>query len=253
MQVRSFTVVRLRRYPVRTIICAMKTAVIIPVFNESERVFASVHAAQGSELAKAVVVVDDGSSPANHDILSNLDNVTLLTHAHNMGKGEALTTGVTWAKAHDFDSAVFLDGDLIGIQPHHIKELIDPIEEGAVMTIGYLGMRKAFAKKVYAKWGALSGQRGLRLAILDLLTEQDKHGFNMEAALNARLRKHNLHRQITRVALDGVSHIGKREKEDSLPAAMQAYAQTYGTAMLTYARIELESLSKEANSTLTLT
>ena len=82
------------------------------------------------------------------------------------------------------------------------------------MSIGYLGLRKKLAKRaIYNYWGGLSGQRAIKTEIWDLLNPQDKHGFNVEAALNARLRKYGLHRNIARTALEGVGHVGKRKKE----------------------------------------
>jgi hypothetical protein len=147
------------------------------------------------------------------------------------------------AQASGHEASVFLDGDLLGIEPYHIKELLAPLDDEAHMTIGYLGLRKAFIKKtVLNHWGALSGQRALRVGIWDYLSDQDKHGFNIEAALNARLRKQNLHHTISRVVLDGVSHVGKRQKTGSWPEALLGYAKTYSSAMLTYARIELEDI-----------
>ncbi len=219
----------------------MKAAVIIPVFNEGERVLAVAEAAQNCSNIREVVVVNDGSTDKTASILRGLD-LTVLTHHINKGKGEALDTGVRYARGVGYDKVVFLDGDLRGIQPKHIDDLLAPIEEDdTYMTIGYLGLRKAFVKKIILnKWGALSGQRAIRTEVWDLLNNQDKHGFNIEAALNARLRKNNLHRTIARVALDGVGHVGKRYKEGSWSKAMLAYTKTYGAAMRTYARIEFE-------------
>lgn len=220
----------------------MKAAVIIPVYNEGERVIAPVHAAQDYSHVDEVIVVNDGSLDSTEDVLGSIDGITVLTHPQNKGKGGALDTGMRYARSSGYEATVFLDGDLVGIEPYHVKELLTPLDDEAYMTIGYLGLRKAFVKKtILSQWGALSGQRALRTEVWDLLDDQDKHGFNIEAALNARLRKHALHRTISRVALDGVGHVGKRQKEGSWPRAMWAYTKTYSAAMLTYARIELEA------------
>ena len=219
----------------------MKAVVVIPDFNEGERVLAVAEAAQACQSVGEVVVVNDGSTDNTATILSGLD-ATILTHHSNKGKGEALDTGVRYATDYGYDNVVFLDGDLRGIQPHHVDKLLAPIEEDeAYMSIGYLGLRNAFVKKkILNNWGALSGQRAIRTKVWDLLNNQDKHGFNIEAALNARLHKNNLHRTIARVALDGVGHVGKQHKEGSWPKALWAYTKTYSAATRTYARIELE-------------
>lgn len=227
----------------------MKSAVIIPVFNEGARVLEVAEAAQNCQTIDEVIVVNDGSTDKTQDVLDCLPDVTVLTHRRNKGKGEALDTGMKHAIAGEYDTAVFLDGDLRGIKAHHIDELLTPLKnEDVYMSIGYLGLRKAVVKKaILNRWGALRGQRALQTEVWDLLNNQDKHGFNIEAALNARMRKNNVHHTIARVALDGVGHVGKQHKEGNWPKALWAYGKTYGAAALTYARIELEGYSKDDN------
>ncbi|MBI1856778.1 glycosyltransferase family 2 protein [Candidatus Saccharibacteria bacterium] len=218
----------------------MKVAVIIPDFNEGERVLPVIEAACGAVGVGEVIVVDDGSTDGTADLLASQDGIKVLTHTTNRGKGEALDTGMQYARGVGCNSAVFLDADLLGIDPGHINQLLEPLEYGSWMSIGYLGLRKTVVKKVVLdRWGALSGQRAIRTEVWDFLSEKDKHGWNIEAALNARVRKHGLHRTIARVALEGVSHVGKREKSDSLHKALSEYAKTYSASYLTYARIEM--------------
>lgn len=221
----------------------MKAAVIIPVYNEGERVLAVAKAAQSSVNVGDVIIVNDGSTDNTASILEDTVGLSIITHPFNQGKGEALDTGVRCARDFGYDTAVFLDGDLQGIRSEHVDALLAPIEDaGSYMSIGYLGLRKTVVKKmILNQWGALSGQRAIRTEVWDMLSNQDRHGFNIEAALNARLRKHGLHRTIARVALEGLGHVGKRDKEGSWPRAYWAYAKTYGAALRTYARIELES------------
>lgn len=220
----------------------MKAAVVIPVFNEGERVLAVADAALGSFGAKEVIVVNDGSTDDTAELLSGRSDLTVLSHPWNRGKGEALDTGIQLIRRQGYDAAVFLDGDLQGIKSYHVDQLLRPLQEdGSFMAIGYLGLRKTVIKKaILNRWGALSGQRAIRTEIWDFLNNQDKHGFNIEAALNARLRKHGLHHAIARVALDGVGHIGKQHKEDNWSKALLAYGKTYSAALLTYARIEVK-------------
>lgn len=152
----------------------MKSAVIIPVYNEGERILAPIHAAQDYPHIDEVVVVNDGSVDRTEEILDTIDGITVLAHPDNRGKGEALDTGMEHARANGHEATVFLDGDLVGIEPYHIKELLAPLDDEAYMTIGYLGLRKAFVKKaILNHWGALSGQRAIRSEVWDSLSGQD--------------------------------------------------------------------------------
>lgn len=217
-----------------------KAALVIPEYNEGERVLEVISAAKNCGAIQEVVVVDDGSTDDSPAILETVEGITVLTHPHNRGKGEALDTGVRFCRDLCCENVVFLDADLRGIEAEHIDDLLTPLDEGAPMTIGYLGLRRAVVKRtVLQQWGALSGQRALKTDLWSLLNTRDKHGFNIEAALNARVRKQKLHRGIARVALDGVGHVGKRVKDGSIARALWGYTKTYSAAFGTYARIEM--------------
>ncbi|MEI9913896.1 MAG: glycosyltransferase [Candidatus Saccharibacteria bacterium] len=218
----------------------MKSAVILPTFNEGERVLAVAQAAAANVNVGDIIVVNDGSTDNTSDLLARENYYKVITHPENRGKGEALDSGMQHAIDSGYESAIFLDADLQGIEPHHIDDLLEPLSSGNLMAIGYLGLRKTVIKKtMLQQWGALSGQRALKTEVWSLLNQRDKHGFNIEAALNARMRKNHLHHAISRVALDGLGHIGKHEKLGSWPKALWGYTKTYSAAWATYARIEL--------------
>lgn len=224
-----------------------KAALIVPDYNEADRVRETIEAGLSCPDIGELIVVNDGSTDTTADVLADYKGeISVVTHDANRGKGLALDTGVRRAVRNGHMKAVFLDADLTGIKADHISALLRPLNnEGTRMTIGYLGLRKAFVKKyILNQWGALSGQRAVELGVWDLLSDQDKQGFNVEAALNARLRKAGLHRGISRVALDGVGHTGKHDKVGSWPKALRAYYGTYANAAITYARIEKESLAR---------
>jgi len=227
-----------------------KVSLVIPAFNEAERIGRVIEPATSAACIDSIIVVDDGSTDdtleAAFEFIGH-PGLALIRHNTNRGKGEALDSGVKYARQHGSNKVVFLDGDLHGVEPDHIESLVAPLDDPEVyMTIGYLGLRKAVVKKaILNRWGALSGQRALRTEVWELLSGQDKHGFNVEAALNARLRQQNLHRTINRVALEGVGHVGKHDKEGTWPKALWAYSKTYSAAMWTYTRIDLEKTNPD--------
>lgn len=86
----------------------MRAAVIIPVFNHASRIAAVVRDA--SALGLPVLVVNDGSTDHTAEVLAELEGITVLHHARNLGKGAALLTGFA-AVAPTCDWALTLDGD----------------------------------------------------------------------------------------------------------------------------------------------
>ena len=89
--------------------------VIIPAFEPGPDL---VHIAEAVAAThpRALVVVDDGSSAAAADVfraLAGLDGVTVIRHGRNLGKGEAIKTGLRHVREHfpDAAGAVTMDAD----------------------------------------------------------------------------------------------------------------------------------------------
>lgn len=103
--------------------------VVIPVYNEPVTVLEIVEKVQSLPLRKQIIVVDDGSTDATPQQLTRLkhyDNVLLLTHAENRGKGAALQTGFQHAEG---DIVIVQDADL-EYDPNDILRVIQPVVDG---------------------------------------------------------------------------------------------------------------------------
>ncbi|MBP8002333.1 MAG: glycosyltransferase family 2 protein [Chloroflexi bacterium] len=89
----------------------MFLSVIIPVYNEASTLAELLRRVHEVNIPKEVLVVDDGSDEATKILLgkSASDNVTLITHPHNMGKGTAIRTGLAHATG---DVVIIQDADL---------------------------------------------------------------------------------------------------------------------------------------------
>jgi len=113
----------------------MKTAVVIPAYNEA----AVISAVVSSVLSKVslVVVIDDGSSDQT-GYLAKKAGAIVLTHLINRGQGAALQTGILYALQQGADIIVTFDADgqLVATE---IDLVISPLLLGKVDVV--LGSR----------------------------------------------------------------------------------------------------------------
>jgi glycosyltransferase involved in cell wall biosynthesis len=91
-----------------------KPCVVIPVYDHENAVGAIVHAVLGQNLP--CILVDDGSSSRCAAELNALaaarpNEITLIRHRVNRGKGSAVLTGVRAAAAAGYSHAVQIDAD----------------------------------------------------------------------------------------------------------------------------------------------
>ena len=85
------------------------TVVIIPTYNNAGTLkdVLSRTLAQGLP----IVVVDDGCTDGTREILSGFNDVTVIAHPKNQGKGTALKTAFRWALEKGYAYAVTIDSD----------------------------------------------------------------------------------------------------------------------------------------------
>jgi len=108
---------------------SMKLSVVIPVFNEAHNIREIINRVQNQKLASEIVIVDDGSKDGTRDILKELDGkdeVRVILHEVNQGKGAAVVTGMRAAKG---DILLIQDADL-EYDPRDYPQLLQPIHEG---------------------------------------------------------------------------------------------------------------------------
>ena len=87
---------------------ANRYCIIIPTYNNC-RTVADV-AERSLAVCSDVIVVNDGCTDNTAEVLCGL-GVTVLTHDRNLGKGQALKTGVRYAQKNGFTHAVTIDAD----------------------------------------------------------------------------------------------------------------------------------------------
>ena len=107
----------------------MRLSVIIPVYNEKNTISELLRRVQETGLAHEIVIVDDGSYDGTREILSKLDgkeNIRVILHTKNQGKGAAIRTGLENALG---DILLIQDADL-EYDPAEYKNLLKPIASG---------------------------------------------------------------------------------------------------------------------------
>lgn len=104
-------------------------SVIVPVYNEAAHVDELLRAIEASPVAKEIVLVDDGSTDGTRAKLLAMphrENVTVLFHEKNCGKGAAIRTALRYARG---EYVLIQDSDL-EYNPQDYPALLRPMKEG---------------------------------------------------------------------------------------------------------------------------
>jgi glycosyltransferase involved in cell wall biosynthesis len=104
-------------------------SVIVPIFNECGTIDSVLQALRNTGLPMQIIVVDDGSDDGSTETLEQFrqdDDIMLLHHEINRGKGAAIRTGVAAATG---DVIVIQDADR-EYEPSDFRYLLQPIVAG---------------------------------------------------------------------------------------------------------------------------
>lgn len=173
----------------------MRISVLIPAYNEQDRIGATLEGVLGLKSIDEIVVVDDGSADRTYEIAASYEGVSAYKLEQNSGKGYAVNFGLT--KIKDADIIVFLDAD-VGSTSGEVQKLIEPIINGECdVTIaafppaakkGGFGLVKRLARSgVKLFTGAelsatLSGQRAFKKEVLDIF-DAIPSGYGVEVGM----------------------------------------------------------------------
>lgn len=108
----------------------MRSAVLMPVYNEEATLQAVLDAVRDM-YDGPIVIVDDGSTDGTAAILKARTDVRVVTFPENRGYGKALAMGVVWARDARVRALVTMDVDGQH-EPRHIGEFLGELSRGDV-------------------------------------------------------------------------------------------------------------------------
>ena len=186
----------------------VRVAIIVPAYNEEDRLETVVQACQGSRIADEIIVVSDGSKDRTAEVASRIAGIRVVELRTNVGKGGAMAAGV---HSTDAEIVVFIDADLGGLTGRHIDAIIEPVYYGLCdMAVGVFRGGKVWSDAAQRISPALSGQRAMRRALFLAVPEVTSLRMGIEIALTQTARRRRA--KVKRVVLRGVSNTHKEQK-----------------------------------------
>ena len=106
-------------------------SVIIPVYNEAATCAEIIKRVQAISIVLEIIVVDDASTDGTIDILEAIDNIKVIRHEQNSGKGVAVRTGLGLVQGN---YVITQDADL-EYDPNDYLKLAEPVVNGITEVV----------------------------------------------------------------------------------------------------------------------
>lgn len=183
-------------------------AVVIPAYNEEERIEATLAPVLACPLIQEVIVVSDGSTDGTVERAMRFEGVKVVDLGTNRGKGGAMCAGAASTTA---PLLMFVDADLVGLRPDHIEQLAVPLLSGQCdMVLGVFRGGKFLSDAGHMVTPFLSGQRAMHRSLFESVPHLAEIRFGAEVTIHAYAKQVKAH--IKKVVLRGVSNTHKEEK-----------------------------------------
>lgn len=185
-----------------------KVAVIIPAYNEEQRIGTVLRAVTQSRLADEIIVVSDASQDRTALMARQHKGVRVLELPFNTGKGGAMAAG---AAATDAGIIAFVDADLEGLRGEHVDQIILPIQKGICdMCIGVFRGGKFWSDTAQRISPYISGQRAMKRELFDAIPFLSEIRMGVEVTINTYAKRAKA--RVMRTVLRGVSNTHKEQK-----------------------------------------
>ena len=206
----------------------MRLSIVIPCFNEKATILELIDAVQSAPIQdKQIIIVDDGSTDGTREILKGIqgkDDIDIIYHKTNKGKGAALSTGFTAATG---DICIVQDADL-EYDPQEFPLVIQPILDGKADVVFGSRFQSGRPHRVVYFWHRIGNglltllsniftdlnltdmetcYKAFKREVIQSITIQENR-FGFEPEVTAKISRRNL-----RIYEVGISYYGRTYSE----------------------------------------
>ena len=206
----------------------MKLSIVIPCFNEKATILELIDAVQSAPIQdKQIIIVDDGSTDGTREILKGIqgeDDIDIIYHETNKGKGAALSTGFAAATG---DICIVQDADL-EYDPQEFPLVIQPILDGKADVVFGSRFQSGRPHRVVYFWHRIGNglltllsniftdlnltdmetcYKAFKREVIQSITIQENR-FGFEPEVTAKISRRNL-----RIYEVGISYYGRTYSE----------------------------------------
>ena len=206
----------------------MKLSIVIPCFNEKATILELINAVRSAPIQdKQIIIVDDGSTDGTREILKGIqgeDDIDIIYHETNKGKGAALSTGFAAATG---DICIVQDADL-EYDPQEFPLVIQPILDGKADVVFGSRFQSGRPHRVVYFWHRIGNglltllsniftdlnltdmetcYKAFKREVIQSITIQENR-FGFEPEVTAKISRRNL-----RIYEVGISYYGRTYSE----------------------------------------
>jgi glycosyltransferase involved in cell wall biosynthesis len=170
---------------------------IVPAYNECENIEKTIEALKQINGITEIIVVNDGSNDNTYELLRKIDNIKVIHHAINKGKGHAVKSALSFVTN---DYVLLVDADLKN-SALEMKKLVEsankdrksmlvaiypkPLNKGGFGLVKTLSQKSLYLLTSKNSSSVLSGQRLIYTDFLKQINLPDNFGLEFKITLEA--------------------------------------------------------------------